>query len=51
MFISHKSNAIQQVHILEWQCRRKTKGLDKSDYWAWIETITSGHPPVIDYSS
>ena len=51
MFISHKSNAIQQVHILEWQCRRKTKGLDKSDYWAWIETITSGDPPVTDYSS
>ena len=51
MFISHKSNAIQQVHISEWQCRRKTKGLDKSDYWAWIETITSGDPPVIDYSS
>ena len=51
MFISHKSNAIQQVHLLEWQCRRKTKGLDKSDYWAWIETITSGDPPVTDYSS
>ena len=50
MFISHKSNVIQQVHETEWQCRRKTKGLSKPEYWAWLETITSGDPPVIDYS-
>ena len=50
MFISHKSNVIQQVHESEWQCRRKTKGLDKPEYWAWLETITSGDPPVVDYS-
>ena len=50
MYISHKSNVIQIVHETEWQCRRKTKGLDKSEYWAWIETITSGDPLVVDYS-
>ena len=50
MFISHKSNVIQQISDVEWQCRRNTKGLDKSEYWAWIETITSGDPPVVDYS-
>jgi len=50
MFISHKSNVIQQVHETEWQCRRKTKGLDKSEYWEWLATITSGDPPVSDYS-
>ena len=50
MFISHKSNVLQQVHEAEWQCRRLTKGLDKPEYWAWIETITSGDPPVTDYS-
>ena len=53
MFISHKNNAIQQVQELEWQCRRKTKGLDKSDYWAWLDSVTSGDPPkptVVDYS-
>ena len=50
MFISHKSNVIQQISDVEWQCRRNTKGLDKSEYWAWIETITSGDPPVADYS-
>ena len=51
MFISHKSNVIQQVHELEWQCRRKSKGMTKPEYWTWIETITSGDPPVITYPS
>ena len=50
MFISHKSNVLQQVHETEWQRRRLTKGLTKPEYWAWIETITSGDPPVVDYS-
>jgi hypothetical protein len=50
MFISHKTNTIQQVHEVEWECRRKTKGLSKPEYWAWLATITSGDPPVADYS-
>ena len=50
MYISHKSNVIQQVHETEWQCRRNTKGMSKPEYWAWIETITSGDHPVVDYS-
>ena len=50
MFISHKSNVIQTVHETEWQCRRLVKGLNKSEYWTWIGTITSGDPPVVDYS-
>ena len=50
MFISHKSNVIQQVHDTEWQCRRLTKGMTKPEYWAWEATITSGAPPVVDYS-
>ena len=50
MFISHKNNVIQHIHELEWNCRRKSKGLTKPEYWAWLETITSGDPPVIDYS-
>ena len=50
MFISHKSNVIQQVHDTEWQCRRLTKGMTKPEYWAWEATITSGDPPVVDYS-
>ena len=50
MYISHKSNVIQQVHDTEWQCRRMTKGMSKPEYWAWEATITSGDPPVVDYS-
>ena len=50
MFISHKSNVIQHIHETEWQCRRKTKGLNKSEYWAWLDSVTSGDPPVVDYS-
>ena len=50
MFISHKSNIIQQVHELEWNCRRLTKGMSKPEYWEWFATITSGDPPVADYS-
>jgi hypothetical protein len=51
MYISHKSNVLQQVHETEWQCRRLSKGMSKPEYWAWVETITSGDPPVADYSS
>ena len=50
MFISHKSNVIQQVHETEWQCRKNTKGLSKAEYWEWLATITSGDPPTVDYS-
>jgi hypothetical protein len=54
MYISHKSNVLQTVHETEWQCRRKAKGLDKSEYWTWIATITTqdenGHD-VVTYPS
>ena len=50
MFISHKSNVLQQFHETEWQCRRLVKGLDKPEYWAWEETIKDSDG-VPDYSS
>ena len=54
MFISHKSNVLQTVHETEWQCRRKSKGMSKPEYWTWIATITTqdddGHD-VITYPS
>ena len=46
MYISHKSNVLQQVHDTEWQCRRLSKGLDKSEYWTWIESITDSEGVV-----
>jgi hypothetical protein len=50
MYISHKSNVLQTVHETEWQCRRNTKGQSKSEYWTWLASVTSGDPPVVDYS-
>ena len=50
MYISHKSNVLQTFHETEWQCRRKVKGLDKSEYWTWLASVTSGDPPVVDLS-
>ena len=51
MFISHKNNVIQHIQDTEWQCRRRSKGMNKAEYWAWEATITSGDPPVITYPS
>ena len=50
MHISHKSNVIQHIQETEWQCRMLTKGMDTPEYWPWLESITSGDPPVVDYS-
>ena len=56
MYISHKSNVLQQVHDTEWQCRRMSKGMSKSEYWTWLDSVTTvtGTPPntgtTVDYS-
>lgn len=51
MFISYKSNFLLEVTETEWDCRRRSKGMTKSEYWAWIETISSGNPPKVTYPS
>ena len=48
MFISHKNNVIQQIADTDWDCRRKTKGLSKHEYWAWLDSVTTDG--VADYS-
>ena len=56
MFISHKSNILQKVHEIEWQCRRMTKGITKDEYWIWLDSVTTvtGTAPdtetTVDYS-
>ena len=50
MYISHKSNVLQTVNEVEWQCRRKVKGQSKTEYWTWLDSVTSGDPPVVDLS-
>ena len=41
MYISHKSNVLQQISDTEWDCRRQTKGQKKPEYWTWIASITT----------
>ena len=50
MFISHKSNVLQTVHDTEWKCRLRSKGMSLTEYWTWLASVTSGDPPVVDYS-
>ena len=50
MYIAHKSNVLLTTHKQEWQCRRKAKGLDKSEYWIWLATITDADG-VVTYPS
>ena len=41
MFIATKENKLIVIHEVEWQCRRKAKGISKPEYWTWLETVTS----------
>jgi len=41
MFIATKDTKVIAIHETEWQCRRKAKGLDKSTYWTWLESVTT----------
>jgi len=50
MFIAVRNSKVIVIEEVEWQCRRKTKGLTKPEYWTWLESVTSGDPPVPDYS-
>ena len=48
MFIAIKDTKIIAIHEVEWQCRRKAKGLSKPEYWTWFESVTTEDVP--DYS-
>ena len=50
MFLAIKDTKIITIHEVEWQCRRNAKGLSKPEYWTWLESVTSGDPPVPDFS-
>ena len=41
MFIAIKDTKVIAIHEVEWQCRRKAKGLSKPEYWTWLATVTS----------
>ena len=42
MYISHKSNTIQQIAHTEWECRMLSKGMTTDEYWPWLDSISSG---------
>ena len=48
MYISHKSNGLQSVHELDWECRRLVKRINVDEYWPWLDSITTDGVP--DYS-
>ena len=50
MILAIKDTKIIAIHEVEWQCRRNAKGMSKHEYWTWLESVTSGDPPVPDYS-
>ena len=50
MNILHKSNIIQHIADTEWECRKNAKGMSSPEYWTWLDSVTSGDPPVVDYS-
>ena len=50
MFFAVKESKVIAIHELEWRCRMIAKGIDKPSYWTWLATVTSGDPPVYDFS-
>ena len=50
MYITHKNNILQNIEDCEWMCRRAAKGMTHDEYWAWLDSVTSGDPPKPDYS-
>ena len=53
MFIAVKETKIIAIHQVEWACRQMAKGLSKSEYWAWLDSVTikdeSGFEPSYTY--
>ena len=50
MFVSHKNNVLLEVTETEWDCRRRSKGMTKEEYWPWLNSITDSDG-VITYPS
>ena len=48
MFIAIKDTKVIAIQEVEWLCRREAKGLSKSEYWTWLESVTTKGVP--DYS-
>ena len=56
MFIAIKDTKVVAIHEVEWECRRRVKGLSNPEYWTWLDSVTTitGTSPdevkTVDYS-
>ena len=41
MFIAVKDTKVIAFHEVEWECRRIAKGLSQSEYWTWLDSVTT----------
>ena len=41
MFIAVKDSKVLAIHEVEWECRRIAKGLSHSEYWTWVDSVTT----------
>ena len=48
MFIATKDTKVISIHEVEWQCRRSVKEMTRTEYWTWLESVTTEGVP--DYS-
>ena len=49
MYISYdKENVLLHIAETEWDCRCRSKGINKQKYWEWLESVTTDG--VVDYS-
>ena len=48
--IREKYPKVKYTDDCEWMCRRAAKGMTHDEYWAWLDSVTSGDPPKPDYS-
>ena len=48
MFIAIKDTKVIAIHEVEWNCRRHAKDISRSEYWTWLESVTTDGVP--DYS-
>ena len=41
MVIAIKDTKVISINEVEWQCRRRAKGISVAEYWTWLESITT----------
>ena len=56
MYIATKDTKVIAIQEIEWECRMNAKGISITEYWSWLESVTTvtGTSPdefkTVDYS-